>query len=230
MRQRVYKALLLKADVLVLGMDEAGRGPVLGPMVIGGVIDTERSSVSYREMGCKDSKMLAPKRREELDKKIRNTAKEIALIEISAREIDSLRKVMSLNEIEAKKAAELIMSLGHKPEKVIIDCPDTEPKRFLQRLRKYLGPEFDAVIEHKADVNYPIVSAASIVAKVRRDEWVKKAAKKYGPIGSGYPADPTTQEFMKAWLEEKGRLPPFARKSWDTSKRMEGEMLQSKLG
>ena len=210
-------------------MDEAGRGSVLGPMTIGGVVDTEKSEVSYHEMGCRDSKMLTPKRREELDKKIRNSAKEVAVVEISAKEIDSLRKIMSLNEIEAKKMAELILSLKTKPDRVIIDCPDTEPRRFLQRLRKYLGPGFNAIIEHKADVNYPLVSAASIVAKVRRDEWVKKTARRYGLIGSGYPADPVTQEFMKRWLEDKGKLPPFARKSWDTSKRMESELLQSRL-
>lgn len=199
-------------------------------MIIGGVIDTEQSEVSYREMGCKDSKMIAPKKREELDKKIRNAAKEVAVIEISAKEIDSLRKIMSLNEVEAKKVAELIQGLENKPDKIIVDCPDTEPKRFLNRLRKYLGPEFDAVVEHKADVNYPIVSAASIVAKVERDNWVKKTEAKYGPLGSGYPADPNTQEFLKKWFEEKGKLPPFARKSWDTSKRMESEKLQAKLG
>ena len=215
--------------MLVLGIDEAGRGPVLGPMTIGGVVDTEHSEISYREMGCKDSKMLTPKRREELNKKIRNSAKEVVVVEISAKEIDSLRKIMSLNEIEAKKIAELILSLKNKPEKIIIDCPDSQPSRFLQRMRKYLGPDFNAVIEHKADVNYPLASAASIVAKVQRDEWVKRTTEKYGPIGSGYPADPITHEFLKNWLEEKGKLPPFARKSWDTSKRMESEMLQSRL-
>ena len=173
----------------MLGIDEAGRGPVLGPMTIGGVVDTVNSEITYREMGCKDSKLLTPKRREELDKKIRNTAKEVAVIEISAKEIDSLRKIMSLNEVEAMKMAELIQSLENKPDKIIIDCPDTEPSRFLQRMRKYLGPDFNAVIEHKADVNYPIASAASIVAKVKRDEWVKETEEKYGVIGSGYPAD-----------------------------------------
>ncbi|MCK4327496.1 MAG: ribonuclease HII [Candidatus Diapherotrites archaeon] len=199
-------------------------------MVIAGVVDTEKSSVSYREMGCKDSKLLTPARREELAAKIRNAAKEIAVIEISAHEIDSMRKVMSLNEVEAKKIAELIMGLKEKPDKIIIDCPDTEPTRFIQRLRKYLGPDFDAIAEHKADVNYPIVSAASIIAKVARDEWVKKTRAKYGEIGSGYPADPVTKEFLKSYFEEHGKLPPFARKSWDTSKRMEEEKLQARLG
>ena len=215
--------------MLVFGADEAGGGPVFGPMTIAGVVDTEKSEVSYREMGCKDSKLLSPARREELAAKIRKCAKEIAVIEISAKEIDSMRKVMSLNEVEAKKIAEMIMGLKNKPDKIIIDCPDTEPTRFIQRLRKYLGPDFNAIAEHKADVTYPICSAASIIAKVARDEWVKKTKEKYGEIGSGYPADPVTQAFLKDYFEEHGKLPPFARKSWDTSKRMEDEKLQANL-
>ena len=198
-------------------------------MVIAGVVDTDRSEVSYKEMGCKDSKVLTPKRREELEPKIRGAAKEVVTIEIPAHEIDSLRKIMSLNEVEAKKIAELIISLEHKPDKIIIDCPDTEPKNFINRLRKYLGPDFNAIAEHKADVNYPIVSAASIVAKVKRDQWIKDMAKKHGPMGSGYPADPDTQKFLKAYFEEHGKMPPFARKSWDTSKRMVAEKEQASL-
>ena len=215
--------------MLVLGIDEAGRGPVFGIMTIGGVVDTEASDVSYREMGCKDSKLLTPKRREELDKKIRNSAKEVAVVEISAKEIDSLRKIMSLNEVEAMKMAELIQSLKNKPDKIIIDCPDTEPSRFLQRMRRYLGPDFTAVIEHKADVTYPLASAASIVAKVRRDEWVKKTEREYGLIGSGYPADPATKKFLNNYFEENAKLPPFARKSWDTCKRLLENKLQANL-
>jgi len=198
-------------------------------MVIAGVVDTDRSSVSYREMGCKDSKMLTPHQREALEPKIRKSAKEIGIVEISAKEIDSLRKVISLNEVEAKKIAELILALKQKPDKIIIDCPDTDPAMFLDRLRKFLGPDFNAVLEHKADVNYPIVSAASIIAKVRRDERIAELDRKYGPLGSGYPADPITQEFLKRYMDEHGKLPPFARKSWDTSKRLADERLQSKL-
>ena len=198
-------------------------------MTIGGVVDTEKSEVSYREMGCKDSKLLTPKRREELAQKVRNAAKEIAVITISAKEIDSMRKVMSLNEVEAKKIAELIMGLKEKPDKIIIDCPDTDPNTFIQRMRKYLGPDFNAIAEHKADVKYPIVSAASIIAKDEREKWVEKTKEKYGEIGSGYPADPVTKEFLKNYFEEHGKLPPFARKSWDTSKRMMDEKLQANL-
>lgn len=205
------------------------KGPVIGPMIIAGVVDTEQSEVSYREMGCKDSKALTPKRREELAVKVRKTAKEIAVIEVPASEIDSLRKVISLNEVEAKKIAELIMSLKTKPDKIIIDCPDTDPKKFINRLRKFLGPDFNAIVEHRADVNYPICSAASIIAKDEREKWVEKIKKKYGDIGSGYPADPLTQEFLGKYLEERGKFPAFVRKSWDTSKRLLEKRLQFTL-
>lgn len=214
---------------LVLGIDEAGRGPVIGPMIIGGFMDTERSGISYKEMGCKDSKLLSPQKRQELKAKIEKTAKEFHYISISAEEIDSLRKIMSLNEIEAKKMAELILSFENKPDKIIIDCPDTEPSRFLQRMRKYMGPDFEAIIEHKADENYPIVSCASIIAKTERDDKIKEMEKVYGVMGSGYPADPKTKDFLKNFYAEHGKLPPIVRKSWDTIKRLENSKLQSKL-
>jgi ribonuclease HII len=198
-------------------------------MVIAGVVDTERSQISYKEMGCKDSKMLEPKRREQLAESIRKNAKEIVSVEISAQEIDKLRSIMSLNEVEAKKMADLISSLKNKPDKIIIDCPDTDPSRFIERLRKYLGPEFNAVAEHKADVNYPIVSAASIIAKTERDAKIKEYAGKYGEIGSGYPADPVTQKFLETYYAEHHKLPPIARKSWDTSKRFIAEKEQASL-
>jgi ribonuclease HII len=198
-------------------------------MVIAGVVDTERSQINYKEMGCKDSKLLTPKKREELYKIINESAKEIISIEISAGEIDRLRSIMSLNEVEAKKIADLILSLKEKPDKIIIDCPDTEPKRFLNRLRKYLGPEFNAVIEHKADVNHPIVSAASIIAKVNRDNKIQEYKKMYGNIGSGYPADPVTQKFLETFYAEHEKLPPITRKSWETSKRFLAKKEQSTL-
>jgi ribonuclease HII len=213
---------------LVLGIDEAGRGPVLGPMLIAGVLDTERSSVEYSRMGCKDSKLLPPRRREELAPKIRAVAKEVRFVEIPAEEIDSLRRVMSLNEVEAKKIAELIMSFEHKPEKVIIDSPDPETSRFAERLKKYLGPDFEAQCEHKADVKYPHVSAASIIAKVERDARMAALSKRFGELGSGYAHDPVTREWLDNYVREHGKLPPFARKSWETSKDLIHK--QTKLG
>ena len=173
--------------------------------------------------------MLSPSRREELADKIRKVAKEVHFVEIPAKEIDGLRSIMSLNEVEAKKIAELVLSFKEKPKRIIVDCPDTDTSVFVRRLHKYLGKEFELVVEHKADVNHPIVSAASIIAKVERDKVIERLKKRYGEIGSGYPSDPLTQKFLNSYFEEHGKMPPEVRKSWDTSKRIEDKKYQRKL-
>ena len=217
--------------MLVLGIDEAGRGPVVGSMMIAGVLADEDKLEELKSMGCKDSKMLSPSQREQIGKKIEITAKEIRLVEITANQIDSMRRVMSLNEIEARKIAELIEKFENKPDKVIIDCPDPEPSRFLARLRKYLDvKDYQFVIEHKADVNYPIVSAASIMAKLARDMHVKELGEKYGlKLGTGYSHDEEAIKAIENFLEKDGKLPPFVRKSWETSKRIVEKKEQKKL-
>ena len=123
-----------------------------------------------------------------------------------------------------------MLSFENKPDKIIVDCPDTEPRKFIQRLHKYLGTEIEIIAEHKADVNYPIVSAASIIAKVERDKVIERLKKKYGNIGSGYPADPLTVKFLEDYFSKHGKMPPEARKSWDTAKRFEDRLYQKKLG
>ncbi|MBN3037571.1 MAG: ribonuclease HII [Candidatus Diapherotrites archaeon] len=228
--ERIKRQLAVSVFMLVLGIDEAGRGPVLGPMVIAGVIDTDRSEVKFSEMGCRDSKELTPARREDLHDKIMRSAKEVRMIAITAGEIDALRKIMSLNEVEAKKIGELAAMFQNSPDKIIVDCPDTMTDMFVRRLRKYVGTDVEIVAEHKADVNYPIVSAASIIAKVERDRIIKRIEKKYGSIGSGYPADPITKKFLDEYFKEHGKLPPEARKSWETSKRLLEKKSQSTLG
>ena len=216
--------------MLVLGIDEAGRGPVVGSMMIAGVLDTDRSNIAYSEMGCKDSKMLEPGERERLSEKIRKRAKEIRFVEIPADEIDFLRATISLNEVEAKKIAELVGLFDEKPDKLIIDCPDTVPANFLRRLQKYLGPGVNAVIEHKADVNHPIVSAASIIAKVERDKSVRKLEKSYGPLGTGYPHDPLTIKFLEKCFADSKKFPPCVRKSWLTAQAIKDREFQKTLG
>ncbi|MCD4740000.1 ribonuclease HII [archaeon] len=194
------------------------KGPVIGSMMIAGVLDTERSSIAYSEMGCKDSKLVPPEKREKLAENIRKRAKQVNFVEISAKEIDFLRSTISLNEVEAKKIAELVGLFDPEPEKLIIDCPDSIPANFLKRLHKYLGPNINAVIEHKADYNYPIVSAASIIAKTERDASVRKLEQQYGLLGTGYPGDPRTKKFLRDCFAERGKFPPCVRKSWETAK------------
>ncbi|MDO8646806.1 MAG: ribonuclease HII [Candidatus Diapherotrites archaeon] len=215
--------------MLIAGIDEAGRGPCVGPMVMAvAVIEKERESL-LSEIGVADSKLLSPAERESQFPKIKKSLSEFATVHILPEEIDSLRDHKSLNEIEAMRAAELLNCLKNKPQLVYVDSPDVLQENFGLRIKKYLS--FDVAIksEHKADVNYPIVSAASILAKVERDAAIKVLEKTFGKIGSGYPHDPDTIAFIEKYLLEHNKLPSIARKSWDTSQRMLNARFQTKL-
>jgi len=213
--------------MLILGIDEAGRGPVIGPMVIGGVLLDEKDGPRLRKLGVKDSKMLTPEKRQKLEKKIMEMAVEVHFIAISASEIDEKRKRISLNELEAMKMAELIENFKNKPDKIIIDLPDPDGNKFIRRIKKYIDLDIETIAEHKADVNYVEVSAASIIAKVERDRQIAELEKKYGiKLRTGYPHDPFTIEFLE---KLEGETPDFVRKSWETFKRIVDKKLQKKL-
>ena len=213
--------------MLILGIDEAGRGPVIGPMVIAGVLLDEKKGQSLKKLGAKDSKMLTPEKREKLEPKIRKLAKEVHSIKIPATEIDEKRKVMSLNELEALKMAELIEMFQNRADRVIIDLPDPNGDKFVKRIRKYIDLDVETIAEHKADVKYVEVSAASIIAKVERDREIREIEKKHGiKLRTGYSHDP----FTIAFLEKLGKeSPDFIRKSWETFKRISGKKGQKKI-
>ncbi len=217
--------------MLTLGIDEAGRGPVIGSMMIAGVLVDDKGMRSLVKLGVKDSKVLTREQRDKLAKEIEIIAREIRLVEVTARDIDEMRKVMSLNEVEARKIVELIEKFENKPDKIIIDCPDPIPDMFVNRLKALIDTDkYQLVVEHKADANYPVVSAASIIAKVARDMHMDKLAKQHGvKMGTGYPHDPDAIKAIEHFLEKDGRLPPFVRKSWDTAKRIVDKKTQKKL-
>ena len=212
--------------MLILGIDEAGRGPVLGPMIIGAVLMKKEDEKICKEMNIRDSKLISPRRREFLFSKIKEFAVETHYVKISASEIDRQRKKMSLNELEALKMAELIKKFKVKPDLIVIDLPDPTGYGFIHRISKYIKIDSKIKAEHKADANYPAVSSASIIAKVIRDREIEKLKKKYGDLGSGYPADPKVKEFLKNNVN-KGY--PFIRYSWETARRLKKEKKQSKL-
>ncbi|AEG17257.1 ribonuclease HII [Methanobacterium paludis] len=195
----------------IVGIDEAGRGSVLGPLVVCGVA-IEENRVKYLErLKLRDSKKLSPKRRIVLSRKIKKIA-ECYPVKITAQDIDLLRsKDVNLNEIE-KIAMKKIIG-DSEPDISIIDCIDVKPKRFKAEIETY-KENLEVVAEHKADDKYVIVSAASIVAKVERDSEVQKIRKEFKEIGSGYPSDPKTIAFLKKTSYED--LPDFVRKSWAT--------------
>lgn len=201
----------------ILGIDEAGRGSVLGPLVIAGVVVPDKMEKVLERMGVKDSKRLAPHRRTILSRKLKKMF-DYEIVVISAREIDEMRaEGINLNEIE-KNAMESIL-LKIKPEKAIVDAVDVKAERFQDNLCKDTG--VNVVAEHKADDRYIEVSAASIIAKAERDSQIAEINKEFiksGGIGSGYPSDPKTKEFLTNYTYDE--MPDFVRRSWATVAKM----------
>ena len=213
---------------LVLGIDEAGRGPVIGPLVIAGVSIDEKDLYKLKDLGVKDSKLLSPNQRENMFDKIINIVKKYKAIIISPKEIDSALKSesLNLNWLEAIKSAEIINFL--KPEKAIVDCPSNNITAYKDFLRKHLkNKKTELVVEHKADFKYPIVSAASIIAKVTRDNKIKEIQKKIKePIGSGYPSDPVTINFLE---KNHNNYQGIFRKEWASWKKLNKKKKQKSL-
>jgi len=210
---------------MTCGVDEAGRGPVMGPLVVAGVkIDDESKLI---RLGVRDSKKLSPKRREFFSKEIMELAEhEISVV--PAADIDQLMSIMTINRIEAKIFASVIEKL--RPEIAYVDSGDSNEETFKSQIQNELDFELEIVSKHKADEIYPVVSAASIIAKVRRDEEIKEIEKEIGEaIGSGYPSDPDTIKFLESWIERHGDLPPHARRAWKTSKRLLSQSKTNKL-
>lgn len=206
--------------MLLIGIDDAGRGPLIGPMVLTGVLIDSGDEKKLRDLGAKDSKLLTHPQRVALAGKINSEiiAKEVVLA--SPEEIDDfVLSGKNLNTLEAWKMAHVINKLNNKKDKitVIVDCPSVNTVSWQAKLESFIEHKNNLVIkcEHKADFNHPVVSAASIIAKVEREEQVAAIKAKYGDIGSGYPSDPVTKEFLKTngkKLENSG----IFRKSWAT--------------
>jgi ribonuclease HII len=208
--------------LMISGIDEAGKGPVLGPMCVAGVLMDDAANGALLKLGVKDSKQLAPKKREILARDIRIIANKYFVLEVSALQIDELRKNMTMNEIMVVCYAKVLEEL--RPDHAIVDAADVIAQRFGENIKKKYMREITITSEHEADVRYPIVSAASILAKVRRDMLVKELGEKIGEdLGSGYPSDAKTINFLENWVKEHGSLPDFARSSWVTSRRILGK-------
>ncbi len=266
---------------IYIGVDEAGRGPVLGPLVIAGV--KTRDPETLAKLGVRDSKLLSRKQRESMFNSITELC-EAHVVIITAREIDTQRKNASLNQIEASHFAKAIDGLL-KDEvvgkgsniKIFLDAADVNAEHFgamvlesmsegvdgsveeggidgidevagkgeMARIVGAVGNEkiagkdgreeiegdvppaisrqkggFELISEHKADEKYPVVSAASIIAKVTRDREMDRLSSQYGELGSGYPADPITRLYLTMLFRERGEIPDFVRQSWDTVRKI----------
>jgi len=217
----------------IVGVDDAGRGSIIGPLVIAGVLLNEEDLPKLKDLGVKDSKVLSPSRREKLAVEIRKMALRYHVIKLQPTEIDKVvetkRKLHKLNRLEAQTMAKVIEIL--KPDIAYVDASDVLPDRFKNHISECIPFTVQIVSEHKADVNYPIVSAASIIAKVERDKAIAELTNKYGEMGSGYPSDPQTMEFLEKWMKKYREYPDFVRKSWKPAKRLEKqvEAKQAKL-
>ncbi|MDV2481479.1 ribonuclease HII [Methanoculleus sp. Wushi-C6] len=192
-------------------MDEAGKGSVLGPMVVAAV--GCRAVEDLAALPIKDSKVLRPKQREEIYGVLFKEFS-IAVVTIDAAGIDDCRTRMSMNECVAELHAEALMGL--RPEQAYLDACDVNAERYGRTVAGHLDFPCDIVAEHRADARHKIVGAASIVAKVTRDRAIWELSQQYGKIGSGYPSDPVTIEFLRSYIREYGSPPPCARRSWKT--------------
>jgi len=204
----------------ILGIDEAGRGCVMGPLVIAGVLINPKDQPRLLELGVKDSKLLSAHRRETLVGEIRRIAISTHMVKLTPKEIDKAvnnrKRLHKLNRLEARTMAEVIQTL--KPDIAIVDAPDVLPHRYRRHIKECLPFPVQVISEHQADRNYPVVSAASIIAKVERDHAIEELKVQYGDFGSGYMSDPKTKNFLFKLARECSEYPDFVRRSWKPAK------------
>ncbi|MEM5811373.1 MAG: ribonuclease HII [Candidatus Aenigmatarchaeota archaeon] len=215
---------------VIAGIDEAGRGAVIGPMIIACVSIIEDKEHLLKEIGVKDSKELSRKKREELYKEIEKIAANIVVIRINACKIDSYRKnKINLDEIEAMKIAQLINAC--EADVVYVDSVERNAEKFKEMIKKNLeNKKIELIVENYLDESIPVVSAASIIAKVERDKSIDDIKSFIGiDFGSGYPGDPLTVKYLEDLISNKKEIPIFVRESWITLDLVKEKIFQKSL-
>ena len=211
-------------------MDEAGRGPVVGPLVVGLAACEDPSEVAA--LGVRDSKLLSARRREGLYHEIRNVCRTES-VAVSARELDRRMDEVTLNQVELEVFA--LLARRVPSDAYYLDACDVDAERFGREFARLSGCDARRVVsEHRADATYPLVSAASIIAKVERDRAIAQIAERLEPLvglplGSGYAHDETTRVFLERHLERFGALPEEARAAWATSRTLIASRSQRQL-
>ncbi len=201
----------------MLGIDEAGRGCVIGPLVVAGVVVSAEQGLV--ELGVRDSKRLTRAHRTSLAMQIEQLAQHIAVVEIEPSELDE-----NLTDIELRAIAQIIRD--SMPDRIYLDLPvgPQARERFIQALQERVGEgewsRRSLIAENRADAKYPVVSAASIIAKVYRDRAIERLRHEYGEFGWGYPSEPKTRAFLKEFYTRTGRFPICARRKWRTLRKL----------
>jgi len=204
------------------GVDEAGKGPVLGSMFAAAV----RCDPADLPDGVGDSKGIPDERRERLADQIWSVAT-VGVAEVPPVRIDDPETDM--NTLTVAAHAEALAQVATDGLSGLADAGDTNAVRFEQRVGDRVDADLDLTARHRADEDDPVVGAASIVAKSAREAHVDALAAKYGPIGSGYPSDPTTREFLEEYVADHDDLPDCARRSWSTCEDVLAAAEQSSL-
>ena len=213
--------------MLIGGVDEAGRGSILGPLVVAGVSVRQSRLARLKEMGVRDSKLLTPQARTRLVDEIKSVADSFYVHPVNIAEIDKSVLVKGLNRLEAKAMAHVIAHI--RADEVFVDCCDINPDRYRDNIASHLPKSPKIHSMHHADRHNVAVSAASILAKVERDSEIQKLRKRHRNIGSGYPSDEKTMLFIRNWVVRKKCAPVFARKSWKPMRLLLEELEQRTL-
>jgi ribonuclease HII len=202
--------------VQICGVDDAGRGSMLGPLVIAGISLEKKNIRKLSALGVKDSKKLTAKKREELYKKIISLVDNHYVAKISPKTIDTSVAKHGLNQLEAKYMAKVITKLN--PDTSFVDSCDVNPARFGKEISR-LSNNKKIRSYHHADSRFVVVSAASILAKVTRDRAIIRLQNDHD-LGSGYPSDTRTINFVKKYYKKQKTMPNFVRKSWKPTKKI----------
>jgi ribonuclease HII len=209
-------------QLLCCGLDEAGRGPVIGPMVMA-LVCSDQETMSFT--GARDSKILSPSNRERIFSVIMKEARGVSYKIISSTTINEMMEHMTLNSIEEEYAKMLIRESPY--EHIYVDAFDVNEERLSRKLSESTGKK--VICKHKGDSLYPVVSAASIIAKVTRDSEIEKLKKIYGDFGSGYPSDPKTINFLRASIESNVDISNIVRTGWSTYRNILSQVNQRRF-
>ena len=200
----------MRFSMIICGVDEAGRGSMIGPLVISGVTIDKKNVKKLKSIGVQDSKKLSPKTRELLYKKIIDIVDDYYVVRISPKTIDQSVFKHKLNHLEAKNMSKVIKKLN--PKVAYVDSCDVDYKRFGKEISS-LTANSKIISRHHADSRFVVVAAASIIAKVSRDKSIHRLKKNFD-LGSGYPSDKNTVKSVKKLLSSKKKSYSFIRMSW----------------